>query len=301
MRKRIAYIEFPPETGNNPALFNSVKRLMGLNIRFNVKFYSQGGMPAEAHIEVYNLNRDDLAFLSTCSATYAKKQNLFRLYAGYEGEVKLLYSGQIIEAVPQIGSDVVLRIRGLSDVKWWGHNFAIQSEDITYMQLIDRAAREMGYTVNVSAKVRQTNRKLNTSAKNLSYTGDPLSLLSKVQAMIGGITAAPDTVFINVENEVINIWTPETAQKDSILLISQKTGMIGLPQPTGYGCNVKILMNTGITPGQIVRVQSERIEVLNTDYYVIGVQHEGELRGNSWYTTLDCARVDSYTKGALNG
>lgn len=183
MRKRIAYIEFPPETGNDPSLFNNVKRLMGLNIRFNVKFYSQGGMPSEAHVEVYNLDREDLAFLSTCSATWAKKQNLFRLYAGYEGEVKLLYSGQIMEATPQIGSDVVLRIRGLSDVKWWGTNTAIQSEDITYMQLIDRAAREMGYTVNVSQQVRRGNKRLNTSAKNFTYTGNPLSLLSQVQTM----------------------------------------------------------------------------------------------------------------------
>lgn len=296
MRKRIAYIEFPPEEGNSPALLKNVKRIMGLNVRFNVKFYSQGGMPSEAHIEVYNLSREDLAFLSTCSATWAKKQNLFRLYAGYEGEVKLLYSGQIMEAAPQGAPDVVLRIRGLSDVKWWGQNVAIQSQDVTYMQLIDRAAREMGYTVNISQKVRQGNKKLNTSAKNFTYTGDPLSLLSKVQSMMGGITGDLDTVFINVENEVINIWTPETANKESILLISKKTGMIGIPQPTGNGCSVKILMNTGITPGQIVRVESERIEVLNTDYYVIGVQHEGELRGNAWYTTLDCSRIDNYTK-----
>lgn len=294
MRKRVAYIEFPPETGNSPALLNSVKRIMGLNVRFNVKFYSQGGMPSEAHVEVYNLNRDDLAFLSTCSATWAQKQNLFRLYAGYEGEVKLLYSGQIMEATPQGAPDVVLRIHGLSDVKWWGHNFAVQSEDITYMQLIDRAAREMGYGVNVSQKVRQTNKRLNTSAKNFTYTGDPLSLISKVQSMMGGITGSPDTVFINIENEVINIWTPETVQKDSILLINKNTGLIGIPQPTGGGCTVKLLMNTGITPGQIVRVQSERIKVLNNDYYVIGVQHEGELRGNSWYTTLDCARTDKF-------
>ena len=70
--------------------------------------------------------------------------------------------------------------------------------------------------------------------------------------------------------------------------------MLGLPQATQTGCRVKILMNTGIKTGDVVEVRSERIKILNGEYYVIAVRHDGELRGKTWETTLECALVSKF-------
>lgn len=294
MRKRVAYISFPTEHGNTLDVLSNQKVLDGLNIRFSATVHSQAGIPAEARIEVYNLNRKDLQFLSTCAATWAQKQTLFQLYAGYEGDVKMIYSGQIMEAIPGSYPDVILSVRGISDIKWWGHNIEFQKSNVTVMDLIDYAAKEMGYEVNIDDNLRKNNPLLNKSRDDISFQGSPMELLEKAQSMVGGVSGDPQTVFINTANGQINIWSPSVSSGRAKLVISKKTGMIGLPSPTGTGCEVKILMNNGIKTGDIVELQSERVDVLNTDYYVIAITHEGELRGNTWYSTLKCARVSNY-------
>ena len=68
MRKRVAYITFPNNTDDQEALALE-KKLNGLNIRFRVTTYTNNGMASDARIEVYNLNRKDLVFLSTSART----------------------------------------------------------------------------------------------------------------------------------------------------------------------------------------------------------------------------------------
>lgn len=300
MRKRRAYISFPETAGNDPALLRQQKALEGLNIRFDIKIYSQSGLPSEANIEIYNLNKQDLEYLTTCAATWAQKQNLFQLYAGYEGETKMLYSGQVMEATPAGYPDVALTMHGISGAKWWGVNMELQSSNLTVMDLIDRAAREMGYAVNIDDDLRRNNPLLNKKLDDYSFTGSPMDLLETAQSMLGGITADPQTVFISTVNDQITVWSPGSTKTTSALYISPSSGMIGIPQPTGAGCDVKILMNTGITVGDVVQVESGRLPVINGYYFVIGIRHHGELRGNNWYTTLTCARVSNY-KANQNG
>lgn len=298
MRKRVAYITFPENTGNDVGLFSFQKKLAGLNIRFGVQIYLQSGVSSQANIEVYNLNRDDLEFLSTTVKTLMQKQNLIQLYAGYEGDVQLLFSGQVFQATPQGYPDVVLSIRGLSDMKWQGVNLELQKSDFKVIDLIDRAGKEMGYQVNIDENLRANNQLLNKDVKDWSFTGSPIELLEKVQDMLGGITADPQTVAINVSNGQINVWSPSVQNRGKKLVISKKTGMIGLPRPTGTGCSVTILMNNGVTVGDLVSVRSERVKILDGDYYVMGITHEGELRGKSWYSTLELANVSNFKSNA---
>lgn len=298
MRKRVAYITFPETEGTQTDLLGLQKKLAGLNIRFGVQILLQSGVSSQATIEVYNLNRDDLEFLSTTVKTLAQKQNLIQLYAGYDGDVELLFSGQVFEATPKGYPDVVLHIRGLSDMKWQGVNLELQKSDFKVIDLIDRAGKEMGYQVNVDANLRANNQLLNKSVKDWSYTGSPMGLLEKAQEMMGGISADPQTVAINVSNGQINVWSPSVQNQSQKLVISKESGMIGLPRPTGTGCSVTILMNNGIRPGDLVSVRSERVKILNGDYYVMGITHDGELRGKSWYSTLELANVSNFKSNA---
>ena len=298
MRKRVAYITFPEKTGTDVGLFEFQKKLEGLNIRFGVEIVLQSGVSSQATIDVYNLNRDDLEFLSTTARTLAQKQNMVQLYAGYEGDVEMLFSGEVFEATPQGYPDVVLKIRGLSEMKWQGANLELQKSDFKVIDLIDRAGKEMGYQVNVDSNLRANNQLLNKEIKDWSFTGSPVELLEKVQDMVGGITADPQTVAINVSKGQINVWSPSVQNQAKKLVISKKTGMIGLPRPTGTGCSVTILMNNGITTGDMVSLKSERVKILNGDYYVMAIQHEGELRGKSWYSTLELAAASNFKSNA---
>lgn len=293
MRKRNAYIVFP-ETDDDHNLIGYDKMLQGLNIRFRVTTYTNNGMASDAKIEIYNLNRKDMGYLSTIARTYLQKNYLFRLYAGYEGEEKLLFSGRALQAIPTSYPDVILEINGMSGIEWWGKNIETSKEKVKVMDLIDYAAQQMGYQVNIDDKLRKNNELLNKTMDSYSFSGSPMDLLQECQNKMGGVSSDPQTVFLSVENDQINIWSPSVSTGNKKLLISKDTGMIGLPQPTETGCKVKILMNTGLSTGDVVEVKSERIDVLNGDYYIIGITHEGETRGNSWYSTLTCALVSNY-------
>ena len=293
MRKRVAYITFPNNTDDTEAL-SLEKKLQGLNIKFRVTTYSNNGMASDAHIDVYNLNRKDLGFLSTIARTYLQKNYLFRLYAGYEGEEKLLFSGRALQAIPDSYPDVILSIDGMSGIEWWGENIEVSKDKSSVMDLIDYAASQMGYQVNIDDNLRKNNMLLNKVQDSFSFTGSPMDLLSECQSMLGGVSSDPQTVFMSIENGQINMWSPSVPNGNKKLLISKETGMIGLPQPTETGCKVKILMNTGIKTGDVVEVKSERIDLLNGDYYVIGITQEGETRGKTWYSTLTCALVSNY-------
>lgn len=295
MRKRVAYIQFPQDE------LGAMKRLDGLNIRFNVSIYTQNGMPATARIEIYNPNREDLSFLTTTTRTALKKNYLFQLYAGYAGEVRLMFSGQVFEATPSSYPDVILTMRGHSNIKWWGDPFDIQKSQVKVMDLIDEAAKKMGYQVNIDDRLRNSNQFLNMTADDFSFTGSPMELLEKAQSMMGGISSDPDTVFLSVYNDQINIWSPSVPSARAKLLISKDTGMIGLPRPTPTGCEVDILMDTGIQTGDTVEIKTVRMgKVLNGEYRVVSIQHTGELRGNTWQTTLNCTAT-SYFKADSNG
>ena len=227
-----------------------------------------------------------------------QKNYLFRLYAGYEGEEKLLFSGRALQAVPESYPDVILTITGMSSIEWWGENTTVSKDKATVMDLIDECAKKMNYQVNIDEKLRKNNQLLNKTQDNFSFTGSPMSLLQQCQQMMGGVSSDPQTVFMNIENEQINIWSPSVPNANKKLLISKETGMIGLPQPTETGCSVKILMNTGLKTGDVIELKSDRIDLLNGDYYIIGITHEGETRGNSWYSTLTCALVSNYKSNA---
>lgn len=298
MRKRVAYITFPEKNGLDAGNFALQKKLAGLNIRFGVQIYLQSGVSSQASIDVYNLNRDDLEFLSTTVKTLAQKQNLIQLYAGYSDDVGLLFSGQVFEAKPEGYPDVVLKIRGLSDMKWQGVNLELQKSDFKVIDLIDRAGKEMGYPVNIDSNLRANNQLLNKSIKDWSFTGSPMELLEKVQEMLGGISADPQMVAINVNNGQINVWSPSVQNQERKLVISKETGMIGLPRPTGTGCSVTILMSNKVKPGDLVSIKSERVKILNGDYYVMGITHDGELRGKSWYSTLELANISNFKSNA---
>ena len=285
MRKRIAYIEFPSEYNKNTI----EKRIDGLNIRFNTTIYSAVGNPSNTYIDVFNLNRSDVDYLATNASTFLKRQRFFRLYAGYEGDVNLMFSGQILEALPEGNPDVVLKIKGLSGLKWWGENVSVSKDNTNMLELLQTAADEMGYTLDIDDNVRD-NELLQRTKETYSYTGSAMGLLTDIQNEIGGVTADEKSIYIVPENDTIHVYDPNKMNYKKVLLVNKYTGMIGIPAPTVAGCRVKILLNTSVRCGNMIDLVSERIPSINGKYFIISIEHQGEVRGKNWYTTLDCAR-----------
>jgi len=100
-------------------------------------------------------------------------------------------------------------------------------------------------------------------------------------------------------------------------LISVKTGLIGVPEQTQAGINIRVLLNPTLKVGQLIQLdtQSEinkfrfgldlQSQITNAAlakqiktndqglYYVMIANHSGDTRGQNWYTDLTCLAVDA--------
>ena len=101
------------------------------------------------------------------------------------------------------------------------------------------------------------------------------------------------------------------------ILVSAQTGMIGVPEQTENGIDVRVLLNPSIKIGSLIQVQGtvsqfrQSLTVgqsqvaqqgalqtslfldVNGLYYVMSVDHEGDTRGQAWYSNLVCLSVDA--------
>lgn len=298
MRKRRVFISFPQQHGSDSNLLTSQKVIEGLNIGFRVKIYSNIGIPAEAYIDVYNLNREDLQFLTTSAATWMEQQTLIQLYAGYDDDVELIFGGMIEEAPPVGYPDCALKIKCLSGAEWMSKQIDVQKSNLKVIDLIDYVSSVTKCPVNIDANVRKANEALNKRLDSFSYTGSVWNLLDKIQNMVGGFSIEKG-VFLGLVNDQIYVWSADNYNATGgMLKINDKSGMVGIPALTSMGVNIKMLLNTQVNTGDIVYLESERVPRATGQYRVTSIEHDGELRGKNWYTTLQCTRISPTDKVA---
>nr|WP_224791752.1 hypothetical protein [Pandoraea sputorum] len=117
---------------------------------------------------------------------------------------------------------------------------------------------------------------------------------------------------------------PETSyMPGEIYVINSDTGMIGLPVQTQNGVQVRTLMNPKLKIGTVIELKNSSIQQYEfglsiTDvarremidqsnrlsanglYYVMLAEHQGDTRGNDWYTDLTCIALDPTVVGSLD-
>lgn len=93
------------------------------------------------------------------------------------------------------------------------------------------------------------------------------------------------------------------------VVLTSKTGMIGLPEQTNNGIAIRCLLNPRIKIGTRVQINNKSIQQAQADlqytainlfadvsadgfYRVLVAEHRGDTRGNEWYSDLICLTVD---------
>jgi hypothetical protein len=160
-----------------------------------------------------------------------------------------------------------------------------------------------------------------------------LALFGSAQSIARKVAEAKDHSWY-IENGKFNIVPNNSSVPGGALEISAKTGMIGLPEQRLDGIVVKILMNPNVKLRQRVHIDPDSIQQLflpvqpggNFEavlgpfgtrsatvfgqnqggnvpkisaegmYQVIRIDHDGNTRGQEWYTTLTCIALDDKSK-----
>lgn len=224
------------------------------------------------------------------------------LFAGYRGQEVLVLKGDILSAInSKAGPDwltVIEVFSGLSDSS--------------------KADTQVSFSKPTSAKLvaDQLLSKLNSDIK---YTAEALRILQGQRVndfATSGMAAQEASVFlakyglkftleeggqglVYVENKPRN---PDDG-KTNDNTFSPQNGLIGTPQITKAGINIKALLRPRVKLFEKIFVQSRtttgtlQATDYSPNYHVIGLSHAGDNRGADWFTEIE-AVYSSLFEGA---
>lgn len=278
--KRRAWVDFeiknPTETGEN------AKRIEGLNIRFSVAKF-RGQVQGRAKISICNLAPQDVAYLTTYMSPWIEiqKQKKIQLFAGYEGKTGLLFSGDILKALPTQPPDVWLDCEALGG---YFNNLKTESFTIAGPISIKQVAQQLAVRQDLNFMCVAKEETASRQIDGFCYTGGLTHSVKKINDLgIGCCWVEDDTLYLG-DSE------PELTDTVNVRVVDETSGLVGIPVPGPVGVDFTMLLDPSIKLGDPIELRSKRIPTINGIYWPYSVEHTGELRGNDWYTKVKCQR-----------
>lgn len=203
-----------------------------------------------------------------------------RLRAGYDGIAQLLFQGSI-------GKRGVLTTREADTL-------------ITTLECTDQIPPAAGSARTrfnwhfeggvTSTTVLQT--LLNSTGLPLDFIDPALpvqtykygvTFLGTVEDALDRLTR-PVGALWSIQDGALQVTLRGGVTDDLAVLLTPQTGLIGTPTRTDKGIDARSLLIPQIHMGGTVRIESEFI----TGFYrVRNLKHEGDLRGDTWYTSIE--------------
>lgn len=286
--------------------------LSDLRIRFAVR-RGTISTPNTADIRVYNVSA------ATAKKAQLKEFGRVVLQAGYAGNYGVIFDGTIkqVRRGRESQTDTYLDITaadGDSAYNWSVINMSLAAGSTAqdHLKAAIQAMEGRGVTMGESGPLSE--RKLPRGKVMFGLTRDVLDNLGRTQDVSwsiqdGKMTLIPNTAYLPGDAIVVNY----------------QTGMVGLPEQTQNGVNVRMLLNPSVKIGRLLRLDNASIQqfrygvslrdqayndiihnqiALNADgvYKVMVADHYGDTRANEWYTDVICISVDAtmFDKNLLN-
>lgn len=239
-------------------------------IAFEIKKNNESD-PNKAKISLYNLSGDSRSYLE-------KTTDLMRLEAGYQGNLGIIFQGEISKKGirnERKGGDIVTTLlcgdgqTALTDM----HLEMSWKEGVTCQQIVDKAVKEIGLHMRI---VNGNLSKQYIHGK--AYSGTIRQLLDEITAYCG--------LKWSVQNNAIQVFPKDSAVTQNVFLISSESGMIGLPSKGEKGIIVRSLLNAQLIPDGFFRLVTKELTGTGT-YRIVDVKHVGDTREGDWYTEVE--------------
>lgn len=274
--------------------------LSALRIKFDVK-RSDTMTPNTADIRVYNLEEQ------TALRIRDEFKNVI-LQAGYTGNAGVIFAGNIKQVIlgRESATDTFIDIIAGDGDR--AYNFAVVNQTI-------------GAGATASDQVNASINSMKPKGVGAGHLGDfPPNQLPRGKVMFGNArnylrnVAQSTGKSWSIQDEKTTFVAKKAYLPGERVVLTSKTGMIGTPNQTNEGVNVKCLLNPMIKIGGRIQIDNKSIErfkinlsvpnsaanipaPLTADgvYYVLVAEHRGDTRGVEWYTSLICLNIDVTT------
>jgi hypothetical protein len=276
--------------------------LSDMRIRFAVR-RGDFKTPNSADIRVYNLSDN----------TVQRVQKEFErvvLQAGYAGNYGVIFDGTIkqVRRGRESQTDTYIDITAADGDS--AYNFAVMNVTLAagstandHLEQVLSSMKSRGITMGEAPELSAT--RLPRGKVFYGMTRDFLDVLGKTQDVSWSIQDGKLTLIPN------NAYLPGEA-----VVVTSATGMIGLPEQTQNGINVRTLLNPGIRIGKRLQINNTSIQqyryglsnnagtsnsfvkqqakIADDGFYkAFVVDHYGDTRGNEWYTDTICLAIDA--------
>lgn len=291
--------------------------LSALRIKFSVK-RSTTMTPNTADIRVYNVSDQTAQFIKTTyspslsSGFIASNRGRVILQAGYVGNFGVIFQGnikQIILGRENATETYVDIIAGDGDR---AYNYAVVNKTLaagsSQMDQVSAALTPMN-AKGVTQGYVQLNSFTRLPRAKVMY-GNSINYLRNV-----GQATNQD---FSIQDEAVTFVSLTSFLPGTVVVLNSNTGMIGTPQQTDEGINVRCLINPLLKIGGRIQLNNSSIQGLkinlnatntsvkvptpfNTDgvYFILVVEHIGDTRGLDWYSNLVTLSV-AITTNPLN-
>jgi hypothetical protein len=274
--------------------------LSKLRIKFSVK-RSDTMTPNVADIRVYNVEEQTAILIR-------KEFTKVVLQAGYESNYGVIFQGNIKQVIigRESATDTFIDIIAGDGDR--AYNFAVVNTTI---------AAGATQTDQVNAAVGA----MTPQGVTAGHIGDmPTEQLPRGKVMYGNArnylrdVAQSTQKSWSIQDEKVTFVPVKSYLPGERVVLTSKTGMIGTPQQTNEGVNVKCLLNPMIKIGGRIQIDNASIArfkinlsqpnsaanipaPLTADgvYYVLVAEHTGDTRGVEWYTSMICLNIDVTT------
>jgi hypothetical protein len=285
------------------------------NLRITFKIQApDADAPPTAYIRVYNLT-------DAQANSIQKEFQKVTLQAGYQnGNFAVIFTGTIAQ----------VRRGRESNIDTFVDIMAADSDEMFNFALVNQSVAKNSTAQQRFNAVMQEAAKFNVQATaaspaNVGGTGGVLPrgkvLFGMARAQLNSLCQSNLCTW-SVQNGQVTVIPLTGYLPGEVLKLNSRTGLIGVPEATQNGVEAMCLLNPYIKVGG--RVQIDQAE-LNTTivkqqglfpqyssvsypastandgvYRVLVVEHEGDSRGNPWYSKLTCLAIDS-TSPASSG
>lgn len=271
--------------------------LSQLRIKFVVK-RSDTMTPNVADIRVYNLEEET-------ALRIRKEFTKVTLQAGYESNYGVIFQGNIKQVIlgRESATDTFIDIVAGDGDR--AYNFAVVASTIaagaTQLDQVNAAVAAMtpkgvtaGHIGDMPTEKLPRGKVMYGNARN--YLRDVAQTAGKAWS---------------IQDEKVTFVGKKTYLPGERVILTSKTGMIGTPNQTNEGVNVKCLLNPNIKIAGRIQIDNKSVQRYKIDlsvpnsaanipapltadgvYYVLVAEHSGDNRGVEWYTSLICLNVD---------
>ncbi len=254
------------------------------NLRMEIEAVKEAqSLPAEGFVRIYNLNENT-------ETRIRQRAERVRVFAGYDGELGLIFDGDIRRVERDRGGLVRITTITLGGNVFKLTNARVSRSyegQVSTRQIVSDVLPTFGIDFDSLDVIPE-----DAVQNDFAFTGRTYDLLNKV--------LRPININFYEENNSISFSSVGSAPNEFEFLISQNTGMVGSPSITDEGVKVKSLLNPRLNVNRRIRVVSDVLQrapdgdAQNAKaseqegvYKITKVAHKGDNREGDFVTEID--------------